>query len=258
VTTITVAAPPPAGPCAESASASGNVTAGHASGKAIVIVCSTAEVRSSVEFDPDLLSPAETARADNFIDDRDRRDFVAAHILVRLCASRLVGGPPSSFRIHQRCDVCGGPHGRPRVTDRPAIHLSLSHTRGFVAAAAAVQPIGVDVERGDRAVSSRVERLLLTPLERVAVSRAANPDGAVLRMWLRKESLIKLGEATLDTMRQVDLSMLPLTEPRSGVIYSSWRNRWIADWAGTAESGGPIATAMSVARPQFMGLGYRP
>jgi 4'-phosphopantetheinyl transferase len=53
---------------------------------------------------------------------------------------------------------------------------------------------------------------------------------ALIRQWVRKESLVKRGELTLSELRSLDLSALPLDEP--GVPRSlRWEGRHLLEWA---------------------------
>lgn len=145
----------------------------------------------AVEVDA-ALTPAETARRDRLVRPADRTAYTAAHLLVRACAADLLGVEPASLTLAQRCPSCGGEdHGRPRILDHPGVHVSLSHTRGQVAAVAAYSPCGVDVE----AAPASVPVSALTERERAWVSSQPNPPLAFARLWVRKEALVKTGVA---------------------------------------------------------------
>ncbi|MFF8606920.1 4'-phosphopantetheinyl transferase family protein [Streptomyces sp. NPDC015346] len=179
-----------------------------------VVLATTEEVLAHPEADEGLLNQAERERAGRFRHDRDRRDFVAAHLLVRLCAARLLRVGPADVAFAQHCPGCDRPgHGRPLLVDRPDVHLSLSHSAGVVAAAAGLAPIGVDVERLDKASDALTEERVLAPAELELVRSHADPKAAFLRLWVRKEALIKVGRAELDTLGRLDLSALPLGPP---------------------------------------------
>ncbi|MFE2199519.1 4'-phosphopantetheinyl transferase family protein [Streptomyces amritsarensis] len=60
-----------------------------------------------------------------------------------------MGRPAQSLTVVQSCGSCERPHGRPRLVEAPATAVSLAHARGWVAAAAADGPVGVDVEAVD-------------------------------------------------------------------------------------------------------------
>jgi len=185
----------------------------------IVLAGPTADVLSLVGLTDAALTAAERDRAAALRSPAGQRDFVAAHLLVRACAGRVLGIPAEAVRISQRCDRCGGPHGRPSVVGAPEIGVSLSHTRGYVAAAAGADAVGVDVEPvvGDGVVASIADRVLAAA-ERTALAGLAARAAATLltRQWVRKESLVKIGALTLDDMAGIDLSGLPAGPPAPG------------------------------------------
>lgn len=177
----------------------------------LVVASASGEVLRHPEAGGHLLTALEQRRASRFHHESGRIDFTAAHILVRLCAARLLGIPAAGLTLAQHCPGCGtDEHGKPYLIGLPDVHVSLSHTRGVVAAAAGWQPVGIDVElpqRGGPAVG--VAERVLTEGELHQVRAQADPSRAFLRQWVRKEAMIKIGRATLDTLDRLDLSALP-------------------------------------------------
>ncbi len=181
----------------------------------LAVVASTDEVLRHPLAGPHLLTEEERARAARFHRESARRDFVAAHVLVRLCAGRLLGVDPARLAFAQHCPACrAAGHGRPLLTDRPDVYLSLAHTDGVVAAAAGHVPVGIDVERRVRGRGAEVMRRVLTAAEFDLVAAHSDPDHAFLRQWVRKEALIKIGRTDLDSLGLLDLSALPLDADR--------------------------------------------
>lgn len=181
----------------------------------LAMLAATAEVLARPDADERLLAPYERARADRFRRPQDRADYVAAHLLLRFCAAAHLDVDPALIALAQRCPGCGlDGHGRPLLTDRPDVHLSLSHTNGIIAAAAGPVPVGVDVEHlGPRTNDPADLRHVLSPAEAELVRLHPDPTRAFLRLWVRKEAHIKLGRATLDALPALDLSALPLDPP---------------------------------------------
>ncbi|MEU8249151.1 4'-phosphopantetheinyl transferase superfamily protein [Nonomuraea sp. NPDC048916] len=167
------------------------------------------------------LTPVERERAARFAADADRRSFVAAHLLVRLCAAAVLDAEPDGLTLLQHCDVHGPGHGRPYIRQAPSLGVSLSHTRGYVCAAAGEGQVGVDAERVPAGpLEESLADMALTPRERALVSG----NDELIRHWTRKEALIKRGELSLDLLRSVE---------------AGWAGRHLLEW--TAEPGIMVA-----------------
>ena len=153
-----------------------------------------------------LLSVAERQRAAHFRRPTDRDDFVAAHVAVRLCVAELTGEPARGIGIGQRCEQCGGAHGRPSVASSPDITVSWSHSGGWVAAAATDRgPVGIDLQIETQPSRRReVVWSALSATEASAVRSAADPHREFLRHWVVKESLVKAGVCALDALAHAE------------------------------------------------------
>ncbi|PWD51592.1 hypothetical protein C8046_14015 [Serinibacter arcticus] len=100
------------------------------------------------------LGDAERARLEGLGDARADELLLGRHLLRRLVRASRAGRPandgdPAHIEIDARCEVCGGPHGRPVVVGHPVV-ASLAHAGGLAVAAlaptTAVRALGVDVE----------------------------------------------------------------------------------------------------------------
>lgn len=172
----------------------------------------------------ELLTDVERARAACFVFERDRRDFIAAHVLVRRCAARILGVPTASLTVLQHCDHCGPGHGRPYLAQSPELGISLSHTRGYVCVAAGPGRVGVDAQWMPPGMLSLAARCL-APAERIVIT----DNAALTRQWVRKEALIKRGELTLEGMPSLDLSTLPTHLP-GAPRRLEWQGRHLLEW----------------------------
>ncbi|MGW0991796.1 4'-phosphopantetheinyl transferase family protein [Streptomyces sp. NPDC002520] len=180
-------------------------------GGPVAVVAGTDEVLRHPLAGTHLLNEAERGRLARFHRETARRDFVAAHALVRLCAGWLLGVAPTEVAFAQHCPTCRGTdHGRPLLADRPDVHLSLSHADGVVAAAVGHVPVGIDVERLGRGRRTELMHRVLTAAELALVTAHTDPDHAFLRQWVRKEAFVKIGRTDLDSLDALDLSALPL------------------------------------------------
>ena len=93
--------------------------------------------------------------------------------------------------------------GKPRIDGRPDIHISLSHCAAAVACAVANRPVGIDIECLELLDDDTIAATMNEAEQRI-ITEARNPVEAFLRLWTRKESLLKLtGEGLRNDMRHV-------------------------------------------------------
>jgi 4'-phosphopantetheinyl transferase len=191
------------------------------------------------------LTPAERERAGALLRAGDRADYVAAHVLVRRCAALVLATTPDRLTVVQRCPECGrSGHGRPSVAEAPHVRLSLAHTRGYVAAIADTAEVAVDAERlTGRVAVAELAASVLTPSEQELVRAAARPELMFARIWVRKESLVKLGLATLDTLPDMDVS-------RAMRDTASWRGYAVLGW--TDPSGQVVGAVVARRAPELV------
>ncbi|MGH3354000.1 MAG: 4'-phosphopantetheinyl transferase family protein [Nocardioides sp.] len=155
---------------------------------------------SEVDGDLGLLTAAELARHGRLIAEADKQAYAAAHVLVRECAAELLGTTRDEVRIVQRCARCGKTeHGAPSVAGS-TLRVSLSHTRGYVAAVAATRPCGIDVE-----TVSRGPDRALSPREAAWVAGQDDAAYAFTRLWVRKEALVKAGHGDMAAAQRIDV-----------------------------------------------------
>jgi 4'-phosphopantetheinyl transferase len=138
----------------------------------------------------DLLSPAERARCDRFRFDRDRRDFAAAHALLRQALTVHEGAPASPWSFEE------GVHGKPFLAPgQSALEFNLAHTHGLVACVLThVGPVGVDVESLDRAVNGDdIAERYFSPSEIAGLQELAGVERSrrFIELWTLKEAYLK-------------------------------------------------------------------
>ena len=145
------------------------------------------------------LSAAEKQRAEYFVFERHRRQYIFAHGLLRIALSGLVPrvGPSDWCFVADR-------YGRPFIA-APAVaqpvHFSLSHTEGCVACVVSgCEAVGVDVEE----IHERHSLLAIArsnfSLEEIDILRALPPRDLVDRFfdyWTLKEAYLKARGAGL-------------------------------------------------------------
>lgn len=137
-----------------------------------------------------IISPDERARYDRFVFDHSRREFAAAHALLRTALSQYSDRAPSSWSFRNQSG------GKPVLADEaPRLAFNLSHTRGLVACAITGGPaVGVDVESVDREISDGVTERFFSAREQAALR--ACPDDIRRRerffeIWTLKEAFLK-------------------------------------------------------------------
>lgn len=109
--------------------------------------------------------------------------------------------------------------GRPAFPDLPLVHVSLSHTAGWVAAVAGVEEAGIDVEAVTSASAERLRGLdVWAPGETAALRGSIDADRLATLLWTRKEALVKLGLASLNGLRAVDTTALGASMPSLAVL----------------------------------------
>ena len=84
-----------------------------------------------------------------------------------------------------------GPHGKPYLVNYPALHFNLSHcAQGVAVAVSDESPVGIDIECR-RAVSKALIRRVCNDDEMNEIHQSADPESEFLRIWTRKEALLK-------------------------------------------------------------------
>ena len=199
------------------------------------------------EADQRWLTPAERARAEGFVRAGDRADYIAAHVLARRCAALVLGTAPERLTLVQRCPACGqAGHGPPSIAEAPHLRLSLAHTRRYVAAVADTTEVAVDAERlATLTTVGGVAGSVLTTAEQDLVHASAEPELTFVRIWVRKESLVKLGLATLDTLPDLDVSQALADS-------ATWRGYAVHGW--TSPSGSAVGAVIGRRVPALIRL----
>ena len=186
--------------------------------------------RETTWLGPDAIGAAEAAlgaderlRAERFGSAADRRDYVAAHDLLRRSLSQCHPLPPARWLFTR--DARGKPHV---VTPATALSFSLSHCAGFVGCAVASVDVGFDVERTDRIVDiDRIAERYYAPDEMAQLARCPSTSRAerFVELWTLKEAFVKAtGVGITDDWR---LLSFDLETP--GAIHA-WSERPLGTW----------------------------
>jgi 4'-phosphopantetheinyl transferase len=172
----------------------------------------------------DLLQPAEMARLAGFRRPEDRYRFVTGCVLLRLLLGELLDVDPGGVPLVRSCPSCGRSHGKPRLSGREGWDFSVTHSGDRVGVALARwRPVGVDVERVvPAAVEDIVDHLLTDEEARDLAEVPADLRAtAIIRVWVRKEALVKAIGIGLRTELTGFAVGSPLRPPRvSGYVPS--------------------------------------
>ena len=133
-----------------------------------------------------VLTVAEQARADRFVQERDRVRFTSGRWRLRGILGEVLGVAPEAVALE------AGPDGKPFVAGGPVFNLS--HAAGVAALVVthAQVLLGVDIE-GARTVYPGLDERAFAPEERAALRavETAGRDAAFFRGWTRKEAVVK-------------------------------------------------------------------
>lgn len=138
----------------------------------------------------------------------DQRDYLAAHLLARYCIHHLTGVTIHKIDLNQHCAICGGNHGKPEVSYPKNTFISWSHTSGYVASISAHKPVGIDIEKLGAVLDDAFGESFFSPMEREEISLTDGDELSLTlyKMWVKKESLIKLGLYQIDQMKDICLT----------------------------------------------------
>ncbi|PYE94803.1 4'-phosphopantetheinyl transferase [Rhizobium sp. PP-F2F-G38] len=212
---------------------------GEASGSSIDVSTLPTDALSveQMELFQSWLSDHETVRAERFLHADDRRDFVAAHALLRFQLHRHFPDLPFPARIG-----ADGQGGKPRLlaghdSDGAAVDFNISHTRGMVACVTAGDhDVGIDCEPLARTVDAGLAEVCFSELECrwLKTQSSLTPSSAFLHLWTLKEAVTK----ALGTGLAIDLktfSVLPfpprIMEPSPEIgAHRRWSFRqWVSN-----------------------------
>jgi len=168
------------------------------------------------------LDVVEQARAARFRFEGDRRDYIAAHGLLRRLLGDALDEPASAIAFQY------GARGKPMISNPrlPTLHFNLSHSEGWAMFALAWnREVGIDLEAaarfGDEQKLRELAARVLSPRE-VEIWRSL-PDApqrrtALLRAWTRKEAYGKAtGEGLFDGLQEIELA-LDAASPKASLM----------------------------------------
>lgn len=125
-----------------------------------------------------------------------QRTCVAAYLL-------LCEGLQKEYGITEKPVFDYGEHGKPWIVGHPEIHFNLSHCREAVLCVLSGRPVGVDVE-SVREFKESLIHYTMNDEETESIRQASRPDVEFIRLWTRKEAVLKLtGEGINNNLKDV-------------------------------------------------------
>ncbi len=108
-----------------------------------------------------------------------------------LAYMELCRGLREEYGIEEMPRFTFTPEGKPLLADHPHIHFSLSHCREAVGCLLSDRPCGLDIER-IRPLNESLVRHTMNADECREIFASERPDTAFIRLWTRKEAVLKL------------------------------------------------------------------
>lgn len=165
------------------------------------------------------LDAEEQAQLASFERARPRSRYLAAHAALRSILGRVLGLHPSRVQLAKNA------WGRPETSGGVSFNMSHSGAHALVGVTD-VGPIGVDIEAGDRKVSTEVFDAVASDAE-LEISRGRLLESSDrLRLWVRKEAVLKAFG------RGLSFSPSALTVGAHGLDIASWRKAALEDRSG--------------------------
>lgn len=154
------------------------------------------------------LSEEEKNKAERFVRQSDRYQYIVAHGFCRLILSRYVKQQPHEIQYGQE------QKHKPIVVlkpDSPTVHFNLSHAGKVAVVAVSNRPVGIDVEWMDASLV-RVEMVeqFMSEQEKSTFFRlpTSQQKEAFYRCWTRKEAYVKaLGEGLFYPIRKITVPL---------------------------------------------------
>jgi 4'-phosphopantetheinyl transferase len=195
-----------------------------------------------------MLSGEERTRYLRFHFEQDRHTYLAAHAL-----TRAVLAPLASARVPRDT-----PYGRPELSLpalSPRVRFNLSHTRGLVACAVALEhAVGVDVEHIERRTDiDQLAPAVFSEFEREQLFALPQPDQRrrFFQLWTLKEAYIKaVGKGLSLPLRSISIELPSGEQPRlrfAPPVHDDG-NQWWLD-VHQPRPGHALAVALNTAPP---------
>ena len=142
------------------------------------------------------ISASRREKALKFKHEQGQRECVLAYLLLRRALKEVYGIDENPELIEQE-------GGKPMLKDHPEIHFNLSHCKAGVACVVGDEPVGVDIDR-IRNYNAQLARHTMNDNELQEIENNADEARAFIRLWTKKEALLKLtGEGIRSDLKSV-------------------------------------------------------
>jgi 4'-phosphopantetheinyl transferase len=143
-----------------------------------------------------LLSVERRQKAEQFRSMRGRKLSAAAYLL-------LAHGLKKEYALQGPFDFQYNENGKPRLKNYPEIHFNMSHCIQGAACIISSVEAGLDMQ-GISPFDAALKRFVCSDDEFRVLEQSQNPDRDFCRLWVHKESVLKLrGTGITDDLKQV-------------------------------------------------------
>ena len=164
-----------------------------------------------------LLSRQRQEQALQFRFEQERKQCAMAYFL-------LCKGLREEYGLTEPPLFVYGETGKPYLPDHADIHFNISHCREAVVCVLSDRPVGVDIECVCEYDASLLD-CTMSEAEKEEIVHSPHPDLAFIRLWTRKEAVLKCsGRGLIDDMRHVlderPAELVTKTGPEGRYVYS--------------------------------------
>jgi phosphopantetheinyl transferase len=187
--------------------------------------CQLTFIRDDPALEQSLLAGFLSARETAFIQSRTapaaRRQCLLGRLAAKAAAGRRWNLP------WEEIEILPGPSGEPlaiKIDGETRVgHVSISHTSGAAAAAAAGEPVGLDIEPRFRHLGDRAWEWAFKTEERGLAEEGADYYPTRLALWCAREAAAKSwGRGLLNHLNQVQVTR---ADWPAGRLWVTWQGR---------------------------------
>ncbi|MEO5570670.1 MAG: 4'-phosphopantetheinyl transferase superfamily protein [Bacteroidia bacterium] len=148
------------------------------------------------------LSEDELRRSDRFAFEKDRNQFITAHVTVRTILAKYVDTTPAQIQFKKTA------YRKPFISQPlTMIKFNISHSENKILIAVAENEIGVDIEKvKDSFEFNQLSKTYFSEKEQREIATSANQKETFYKFWTRKESVLKAtGMGITDNLKEIEI-----------------------------------------------------